>query len=219
MLQPTSPTDPDDAELVAAYTAGHTVDELVAACNLSYRQVHTRLRPNRRRPAQPVGLTGIYHILANPYYMGVVSYQGIHYEGKHPVLVEPDVWLRVQDIHAAHNHTGEKDRTHNHYLRSTIYCSECGGREVYSEHKGNGGVYAYFHCVKRKTKTNNCQRRAVRVEQIERGIAALYGTFRVRPEHAELIREAVREELASQQAEAARSLERAQRTKRRVEGE
>ena len=59
---------------------------------------------------------------------------------------------------AAHNQTGEKDRTHNHYLRSTIYCSACGGRKVYSQHKGNGGTYAYFHCVKRKTKTNNCQR-------------------------------------------------------------
>ena len=68
MLQPTSPTDPDDAELVAAYTAGHTVDELVAACNLSYRQVHTRLvdagvimRPQQRRMRPtPPGLIAAY---------------------------------------------------------------------------------------------------------------------------------------------------------------
>jgi site-specific DNA recombinase len=134
-----------------------------------------------------LGLTGIYHILANPYCMGVVSYQGIHYEGKHQPLVEPDVWLAVQHVLAAHNHTGEKDRTHNHYLRSTIYCSSCGGRKVYSENKGNGGTYAYFFCV--------------------------------RPEYAEQIRTAVRQELASQQAEAGHSLERARRNKQRVEDE
>jgi site-specific DNA recombinase len=129
-------------------------------------------RPNRNRPAIPIGLTGIYHILANPYYMGVVSYQGIHYEGKHQPLVEPDVWLAVQHVLAAHNHTGEKDRTHNHYLRSTIYCSACGGRKVYSENKGNGGTYAYFFCVKRKTKTNNCQRSAIRARKSRKVLPA-----------------------------------------------
>jgi len=36
-------------------------------------------RPNRNRPAKPIGLTGMYHILQNPYYMGIVSYRGIHY--------------------------------------------------------------------------------------------------------------------------------------------
>ena len=82
---------------------------------------------------------------------------------------------------------------------------------MYSEHKGNGGTYAYFHCVKRKTKTNNCQRSAIRVEKIEEGIVTFYGSFRVRPEYAEQIRAAVRDELVSQQAEASRSLERARR--------
>ncbi|GAA4550038.1 recombinase family protein [Amycolatopsis samaneae] len=176
-------------------------------------------RPTRNRPAQPIGLTGMYHILQNPYYMGVVSYQGIHYEGKHPILVEPDVWLDVQHILAAHNHTGEKDRVHNHYLRSTIYCSECGGRKVYSRNTGNGGTYEYFICVRRKTKTNNCQRRAVRVEKVEAGIAAFYSGFRVPQRYAEQLRAAVREELASQRAEASRSLERARRGKQRVEDE
>ncbi|WP_366942363.1 zinc ribbon domain-containing protein [Amycolatopsis sp.] len=83
--------------------------------------------------------------------------------------------------------TGEKDRTHNHYLRSTIFCSACGRRKIYSESKGNGGIYPYFFCVKQKTKTNNCQRSAVRAEKIEEGIASFYSTFRVRPEHARQI--------------------------------
>jgi hypothetical protein len=65
-------------------------------------------RPTPTRPSKPIPLTTMYHILANPYYMGVVSYQGIHYEGKHPALIEPDTWLALQAVLAAHNHTGEK---------------------------------------------------------------------------------------------------------------
>lgn len=177
-------------------------------------------RSTPTRPSKPISLTTMYKILANPYYMGVVSYQGIHYEGKHQALIEPDTWLANQAILAAHNHTGEKDRTHNHYLRSTIYCSDCGGRLIFSRNRGKSGeAYDYFMCVKKKTKTNNCSRRAMRVERIEDGIASFYGRFQVRPEYAEQIRAGVREELASQQIEASRSLERALRTKQRIEDE
>ena len=172
-------------------------------------------RPTLKKPVQPISLTTMYHVLQNPYYMGVVSYQGIHYEGKHPALIEPDVWLMVQDILAAHAHTGEKDRVHTHYLRSTVYCPSCGGRLVYSENKGNGGTYSYFVCVKKKTKLSNCTRPSIRVERIEDGIAAFYRTFQLPREHVAQIREAVRAELATQQGEARRSLDRA--TKRKTE--
>jgi hypothetical protein len=176
-------------------------------------------RPTATSPGGPISLTTMYAIPANPYYMGVVAYRGIHYEGKHQPLIEPDVWLAVQDVLVAHNHTGEKDRVHTHYLRGTIYCSSCGGRLVFSRNVGRGGAYDYFLCVKKKTKANNCRRPAVRVEKIEEGIAAFYGHFQVRPEHAKQIGQAVRAELASQQAEARRGLERATKRKAQVQGE
>jgi site-specific DNA recombinase len=176
-------------------------------------------RPTPKRPARPLSLTTMYHMLQNPYYVGVVSYQGIHYEGKHPVLVEPDTWLAVQDVLIAHNHTGEKDRTHNHYLRSTIYCSACGGRLVYSRNTGNGGTYEYFLCVKKKTRSNNCTRPAIRLERIEDGIAQFYGRFHVQPKHADKIRAGVHAELAAQRAETQRSAERARKRRAQVEDE
>ena len=177
-------------------------------------------RPTPSRPAKPISLTTMYKILANPYYMGVISYQGIHYEGKHKALIEPDTWLANQAILAAHNHTGEKDRTHNHYLRLTIYCSDCGARLIFSRNRGKSGEhYDYFMCVKKKTKTNNCSRRAMRVERVEDGIASFYGSFRVQPEYAEQIRAAVQDELATQQVEATRGQEHAMGRKQRVQDE
>lgn len=212
--------DPERAELVRWCLVQYATGEWSAIdLTLAARAKGLTTRPTATSHAQPISLTTMYHLLANPYYMGVVSYQGIHYEGKHQPLIEPETWLRIQDLLAAHHHTGEKNRTHMHYLRSTIYCSACGGRLVFSRNSGRGGTYDYFMCVKKKTKTNNCNRSAVRVERVEEGIAAFYGRFRTRPEHVALIQAAVREELAASQAEATHARQRAEKRKGQADGE
>ncbi|HEV8556833.1 MAG TPA: recombinase family protein, partial [Actinophytocola sp.] len=212
--------DPERAEIIRWCLEQYATGEWSAIdLTLAAQAKGLTSRPTATTPGGPIGLTTIYHMLANPYYMGVVSYRGIHYEGKHPALVEPDVWLAVQDVLAAHNHVGEKDRTHPHYLRGTIFCSSCGARLVFSQNTGRGGTYQYFMCLKKKTKQNNCHRPAVRLERIENSIAGFYANFHLPPERAEQIREAVREELASQQDESARSLKRALKRKQRVQDE
>lgn len=211
--------DPERAEIIRwcleQYAAGEWsgIDLTLAA-----QAKGLTTRPRAGVSGRPIGLTDIYHILQNPYYMGVVSYRGIHYEGKHEPLVEPEVWLACQDILAAHRY-GEKNRVHPHYLRGTIYCSACGGRLVYSEQKGNGGTYPYYWCVKRKTKQNNCVRRAMRVERIEEAIVDFYGHFQLNPAYAAQIQQAVTDELATQQTEAGHSLTRATKRKHRLESE
>lgn len=126
---------------------------------------------------------------------------------------------RCQNILAAHHHQGEKDRVHPHYLRGSIYCSAYGGRLVYSEQKGNGGTYAYFWCAKRKTNENDCTRRAIRVERVEDAVADFYGHFQLQPECTVQVQAAVRDELASQQADAKRGLQRATKRKAQVDAE
>ncbi|GAB2991914.1 recombinase [Amycolatopsis acidiphila] len=209
--------DPERAKIIKwCFEQYATGEWSVADLVLAARKKGLTTRATGTKPESEVGLTTMYSVLRNPYYMGLVPYQGIHYEGKHPTLIEPDAWLAVQHILESHNHTGEKDRIHTHYLRSTIYCSSCSGRLVFSANTGNGGTYVYFMCVKKKTKTNNCRRPAVRVERIEQGISNFYGRFKIRSEHSEQICTAVREELANQQAEASRGLDRATRRKARA---
>ncbi|GLY53596.1 recombinase family protein [Lentzea sp. NBRC 102530] len=175
--------DPERAEIAhwcfEQYATGkwNGADLLLAA-----RARELLARPTAKNLTMELSLTGFYYISQNPYYMGIVPYRGIHYEGKHPALVEPEAWLAVQDVLAANAHDGEKDRTHNHYLRSTIFCSSRKGRLDYSQSSGNGGSYAYFQCVKKKTRHNNCTRRALGVELIENGIAVFYAGFRLEQE-------------------------------------
>lgn len=212
--------DPERAEIIRWCFEQYATGEWTGIdLTLAARDRGLTSRLTAGKPSKPVGLTTMYHILQNPYFMGVVSYRGIHYEGKHPVLVEPDVWLAVQDLLAAHAHRGEKDRVHPHYLRGTIYCSNCGGRLVYSENTGNGGTYPYYLCVKKKTKENNCTRGAMRLERIEDAIAEFYQRFKLSDEQAEDIRRAVRTELAAQQAEGRESLKRATKRRERAQDE
>lgn len=124
----------------------------------------TRRTPGRAE--RDVSYNSLLSMLRNPYYMGVVTYQGVTYQGQHPALVSPETWLRVQDILGAHAHAGEKDRVHQHYLRGTIFCGGCGRRLIFSRHVGRGGTYDYFLCPKRRTSTTRCPRRAIRSKQL-----------------------------------------------------
>ena len=151
-------------------------------------------------------------MLRNPYYMGVVTYQGVTYEGQHQALVTSEVWLRVQDVLTAHAHAGEKDRTHTHYLRGTIFCGGCGKRLIFSRNVGRGGAYDYFLCPKRRSDTVHCTRKAVRMERIEDGIAELYRRFELPAELVRDIRLSVHGALASETAEAHEQAEQANRT-------
>ncbi len=212
--------DPERVDLVRWCLEQYaTSDWTVINLTLAAQAKGLTSRPTSKRPAKPISLTGMHHLLQNPYYMGVVSYQGIHYEGKHQPLIEPGTWLAIQDILASRNHGGDKDRIHNHYLRSTIYCSDCGGRLVFSRHTGRGGTYDYFLCLKKKTRENNCTRSAVRVERVEEAVEAFYLRVRITAELSARIQGAVRTELAQQQREASNHLKRAQRQKRHAEDE
>lgn len=212
--------DPERVELVAwCFKQYATGEWTVADLTLEAQVMGLTTRPTPSKPSTPVPLTTMHHILQNPYFMGIVPYRGFHYEGSHPALVEPEMWLAVQDTLASHNHTGEKDRKHPHYLRTTIYCSACGGRLVYSQNTGNGGTYEYYFCVKKKTKANNCRRPAVRLERIEDGIANLYAQLKVPRAQIEEIRAAVTAELSTQREEAERGARRASKRKQQVDGE
>ena len=91
--------DPERAEIIRWCFEQYATGEWSALdITLAAQAKGLTSRPTAKRPAAPISATTIYNILANPYYMGIVSYQGIHYEGKHPTLVEPEVWLAVQDV-------------------------------------------------------------------------------------------------------------------------
>lgn len=169
-------------------------------------------RAGYNRPARPITVSTLHRLLAHPYYVGIVVYKGAFYEGSHPSLIPRELWLRVQDVLAAHNSAGEKDRRHPHYLKGTIYCGECGNRLVFTRNKGKlGAYYDYFFCLGRRAKAAPCTRKYVSVEAVEKGVEDFYLRLHFTPKRIEEIRQVVREELANGQADARFTLGEARR--------
>ena len=174
---------------------------------LTLRQALTdkgfRTRKTAKCAAKPISLNGLHHLLRNPYYLGVVPYQGAYYDGSHPALVDAETWLQVQAVLSAHNTAGEKDREHPHYLKGSIFCGQCGARLIYSRNRGRGGVYEYFVCLNRHAKQQPCQRRYLQVSAVEAGVEDYYLSFQLVPERAAEIRDSVLTELNAEREQAA----------------
>ena len=160
-------------------------------------------RPGPHTPARPISLASLAAMLANPYYIGQVTFQGAHFPGKHPALIEKRLFDRVQDVLAAHNYAGEKQRTHNHYLKGSVYCGCCGSRlGISNSRSSNGDVYDYFYCLGRQRDRHSCSQSVVRVRRVEYLIERHYLTVQLSPERIQEIRLTLSEALAARREEA-----------------
>jgi hypothetical protein len=94
----------------------------------------------------------MHRLLRRPYYKGIVTFNGVDYQGKHEPIVDTETWDRVQALLDT-NRNGQKQREHPHYLKGTIYCGYCRSRlcVTYSTGK-NGQRYPYYFCVGRHQK-------------------------------------------------------------------
>ena len=151
--------------------------------------------PTPSRPSHPLGHNKLLAILRNPYYRGIVTYQGVHYPGKHQPLIDDATWQRVQTILNQHRH-GERQRIHNHHLKTTIRCGQCGGRLIIHNAKArNGQIYPYFVCSYRQRHRTECSFKAVLIDEVDIAIADLYRHIHITPEDRQAIEKYLRLEL------------------------
>ncbi len=159
-------------------TGNWTVQDLaehLEACGLT-----TRATP--RVPSAPINKKSLNKILINPYYKGIVTYQGVEYDGTHPALVSADIWQQVQDILYSHIN-GERTREHPHFLKGSLYCRTCGSRMFINYTKSRSGVrYPYFVCGGRHNKRTKCKQRAVLIAEVERQVEQIYDQYSFPPE-------------------------------------
>jgi site-specific DNA recombinase len=169
-----------------------------------------------KRAARPVTPSGLHKILTNPYYRGDVVYQGATYRGRHEALTDRGTWQQVQDVLASHL-IGEKSRTHDHYLKSTVWCS-CGSRLVIQHSKNRHGVtYEYFICVGRHLKRNNCTRQAIPIDVLEEKIVEHYRSVAIPSELRDQLEATLVAELESMNRAAADEERRLHDERRRLD--
>jgi DNA invertase Pin-like site-specific DNA recombinase len=98
--------------------------------------------PYARMAGAPMSASKLAEMLANPFYVGVVEWGGVRYEGQHRPLVSQGIFDRVQDVLRAHDRVGVRHRRHDHYLKGLLFCGECGRRLSITLAKGR---YLYFY--------------------------------------------------------------------------
>ena len=164
--------------------------------------------PTPRRPAKPITATRLHEILRHPYYKGIVTFQGVEYPGKHEPLVDSQTWQTVQAILASRRN-GERQRIHNHFLKSTIVCGQCGARlSVQNAKNSKGTIYPYFVCA-RRCRLHDCAFTAVLIDVVEDRMVDLYQTIQLSAADRTQIEHYLHDELAQiegDKAKAVRSL-------------
>ena len=152
------------------------------------------------KPEKPVSANHLHRLLRHPYYKGVVTFQGVAYAGSHEPLTDEQTWHQVQQILASHRN-GERERTHRHYLRTTIVCGLCGARLLVQNAKNRAGVvYPYFVCARRH-RLHTCEFRAVLIEQVETRVTELYQRIHLTPQDRDAVERHVTAELERSEAE------------------
>ena len=164
--------------------------------------------PTPRRCAKPITTTRLHEILRHPYYKGIVTFQGVEYPGTHEPLVDSQTWQTVQAILASRRY-GERQRIHNHFLKSTVVCGQCGARlSVQNAKNSKGTIYPYFVCA-RRCRLHDCAFTAVLIDVVEDRMVELYRTIQLSAADRTQIEHYLHDELAQiegDKAKAVRSL-------------
>lgn len=147
---------------------------------------------------KPVSRSQIGLILRDPYYLGMVTYKGEVYPGKHEALVTPEVFERVQQVLNARMQRNQRDIIHTHVLRGLLQCQRChaAGRDrflVYSRVSKPGYTYEYYLCTGRQEGL--CDLPHLPVELVEKAILKEVQSLQLNQDEIESMRELVKVEL------------------------
>lgn len=103
----------------------------------------------KRSGGRLVVLSSVYKILTNPFYAGILIWNGRAYPGAHPPVVSVEEFERVQRV--LKRREKARPRVRSFAFNGMIRCGECGFL-VTGEEKVNkyGSHYTYYHCTKRR---------------------------------------------------------------------
>ncbi len=186
--------DPDRAPWVTWLYEQYATGEWTLATlreELNRQGVRALARPNR--PPRPLANSHIETILKNRYYVGVVTFEGVEYPGRHKPLISEELWQRVQIVRQGRYQSREKPHRRPHYLKGSLFCGRCQeplGIHVSTNHQGI--KYAYLECLGRRVRKNGCTQRAILVEIAEREVERYWSHVTLTPQQVAGIRVRVR---------------------------
>jgi DNA invertase Pin-like site-specific DNA recombinase/predicted metal-binding protein len=163
--QKTISLDPERAPLVRKMwdlmlTGRYSIMEILRKANDEWG---FRTPRHPRMPSGPLSRSNLYRIFTDPFYCGRFEFAGELHIGKHPPIVTPEEFDRVQELMGR---VGKpRPKRHAFTFRGLIQCGQCGGmvtaEEKFKNIKGTEERrrYIYYHCGHRKDP--NCRQRSI----------------------------------------------------------
>jgi site-specific DNA recombinase len=194
--------DEERAPLVRqALTLYATGDWSIASLAEHLNKLGLTTAPTPKMPSKPITDGLLHKVFTNPYYKGTVKFQDVHYPGRHEPLVDETTWQKVQDVIASHVN-GERTRRHPHYLKSSLFCGNCGERLlVQIATSGTGVKYPYFMCAGRHSGRTRCLQKSVLIYEVEKKITSHYQRITLDPEFRIRVEAMIREGLKDARTE------------------
>ena len=149
-------------------SGNYTPPQLIKIMNDKWK---IRTRESRKRKSKKLSRSGIYRMLTNIFYAGIIESKGIQYIGNHEPMVTLDEFNRVQYLLGKSGKSKAKIRQFP--FTGLIFCASCGGT-ITAETKtklikstGKIKQFSYYHCTKRKTDRECSEKHFLRANELE----------------------------------------------------
>lgn len=140
-------------------------------------------------------------ILRNPFYAGVMKWNGQKKIGRHKPMITLEEHKRILQIINAHNLHACRRRKHNFLLRGFVFCNICGGRYTAEKHLEKNNV-AYYHCAfngkRGRDRLHNNEGQNVEVKELEHQIQEKFKEIQFSEDFIDLVVRKVKELYAQQ---------------------
>jgi len=167
-------------------TGNYTVPQILEKAN---KEWGFRSRKFKRIGGKELARSTLYKMFQNPFYAGIIQYNGREYEGKHEPMITLEAYDRVQVL------LGRKGRPrpkkHTFAFTGFIRCGECGclytaeTKTKYIKSTGEIRSYTYYHCTRRKKGIQCSQRKNIREENLQCQIEQELENYTILPQFRE----------------------------------
>ncbi|MBI2842137.1 MAG: recombinase family protein [Armatimonadetes bacterium] len=138
-------------------TGKHSVDDVA---DILYQ------RGLRSKTGRKVPHSVMYGTFRNPFYAGIMRWNGQERPGRHKAMITPEEHKRVLEIMDRNNRYACRRRRHDFLLRGFVFCNICGQRYTAEVHPAK--QKQYYHCAAMRAHSNRGQN--IEVPRLERAV-------------------------------------------------
>ena len=145
----------------------------------------------KRSGNKPLSYSGVYDMFHNPFYKGIIRYNGEEYAGLHKPMVTEEEFDRIQSLIHTKLPERAKNKEYIFAFRGMLECGECGcsitpQHTVSTKKSGVVHEYDYYRCTLRRNDYQCSQKKYVTEDNLNDQIKQELKTRTIMPRFYEL---------------------------------